>query len=188
MANIQHASIPDAYLHEPKGVAGASAGKVYVSNGLGSGVWTTQTRYGELYIAGGTSSKTLSAASAYSILNPTGSWQAGEVSGVTLTAANGTITVLETGVYNLSFWVVFTTDSVTAGTRYSFKYAVNGITGTRIISTGKETNGVDTLDLSASGIASLTAGDVISIYVAGDTTSSGTNIVPIQAGFTLHKA
>lgn len=39
MANIQHAVIPDAFLHEPKGVVSAPQGASYVANGSGSGVW-----------------------------------------------------------------------------------------------------------------------------------------------------
>lgn len=41
MADIEHKNIADANLHEPKGVAGASSGTVYVADGLGSGAWTT---------------------------------------------------------------------------------------------------------------------------------------------------
>lgn len=37
---IAHKDIPDAGLHEPKGVASAAAGTVYVANGSGSGSWT----------------------------------------------------------------------------------------------------------------------------------------------------
>lgn len=36
-----HASLTGAELHEPKGVAAASAKTVYVANGSGSGSWTT---------------------------------------------------------------------------------------------------------------------------------------------------
>lgn len=39
MTDIQHRDIPDAQLHEPKGVAAASTGYVYVANGVGSGTW-----------------------------------------------------------------------------------------------------------------------------------------------------
>lgn len=39
MANVQHASLPDAELHEPKGAAAAAADSFYVSNGSGSGSW-----------------------------------------------------------------------------------------------------------------------------------------------------
>lgn len=41
MANVQHSTLTGASLHEPKGVAAASANRVYVSNGAGSGSWTT---------------------------------------------------------------------------------------------------------------------------------------------------
>lgn len=36
---IQHRDIPDAQLHEPKGVSTASSGQVYTSDGAGSGSW-----------------------------------------------------------------------------------------------------------------------------------------------------
>ena len=41
MANVVHSGLTAANLHEPKGVASATTGKVYVSNGAGSGAWTT---------------------------------------------------------------------------------------------------------------------------------------------------
>ena len=39
MADVQHSAITDPNIHEPKGVAAATAGKVYVANGTGSGAW-----------------------------------------------------------------------------------------------------------------------------------------------------
>ena len=48
MANVNHSSLTDPYIHEPKGVASASVGKVYVANGSGSGTWTSkETLVGE---------------------------------------------------------------------------------------------------------------------------------------------
>ena len=43
-----HASLTDPNLHEPKGVAGANAGEVYVADGSGSGSWSSRqyTIYG----------------------------------------------------------------------------------------------------------------------------------------------
>lgn len=41
MANIEHSQIADADLHEPKGVAGATLGHVYVADGLGGGAWSS---------------------------------------------------------------------------------------------------------------------------------------------------
>lgn len=40
MADIQHAAIVDPYIHEPKGIASAGNGTVYISNGSGTGAWT----------------------------------------------------------------------------------------------------------------------------------------------------
>lgn len=39
MATIQHKDIPNAQLHEPKGVSAASVDQLYVADGLGSGTW-----------------------------------------------------------------------------------------------------------------------------------------------------
>ena len=48
MANVNHSSLTDPLIHEPKGVASASVGKVYVANGSGSGTWTSkETLHGE---------------------------------------------------------------------------------------------------------------------------------------------
>lgn len=41
MANVEHSTLTGSSLHEPKGVAAAAANRVYVSNGAGSGSWTT---------------------------------------------------------------------------------------------------------------------------------------------------
>lgn len=40
MTTVTHASLTGADLHEPKGVAAAASGSVYVANGTGSGTWT----------------------------------------------------------------------------------------------------------------------------------------------------
>lgn len=41
MANVSHASLTGSELHEPKGVASAPLGTVYVANGAGSGTWSS---------------------------------------------------------------------------------------------------------------------------------------------------
>lgn len=40
MANIEHSSITDPNIHEPKGISSASANEVYVADGASSGDWT----------------------------------------------------------------------------------------------------------------------------------------------------
>ena len=44
MANVNHSTLTDPYLHEPKGAASASSGDVYVANGAGSGTWEDHRR------------------------------------------------------------------------------------------------------------------------------------------------
>lgn len=45
MANVQHSSLTDPNLHEPKGISTASADQLYRSNGSGSGTWTNANRF-----------------------------------------------------------------------------------------------------------------------------------------------
>lgn len=56
MTTIQHKDIPDAQLHEPKGVAAAAAGYVYVANGTGGGVWKKAGSDSLLALSGDTGS------------------------------------------------------------------------------------------------------------------------------------
>ena len=44
MANVQHSSLTDPNLHEPKGASTAAASTVYMANGSGSGSWTNVNR------------------------------------------------------------------------------------------------------------------------------------------------
>jgi hypothetical protein len=57
--SVEHKDLPDAQLHEPKGVSAASAGQVYVADGGGSGAWGTppyryplQVRFADISTAG----------------------------------------------------------------------------------------------------------------------------------------
>ena len=177
----------DPNLHEPKGASTAASGKVYVANGSGSGSWEyiSGHSYGELYITGGTTTQTLPASSATAKLNPTGTWTANGNKDVTLSAANGTITVARSGEYKLDFWISFTTASLAAGTKYYFHYAVNGTPSTRKIVMQKHTSGADILTVCSTGLTTLSANDVVSIYVGGDGTSSSTLITPMEASFIV---
>ena len=186
MADIQHSAITDPNIHEPKGITTASNGQVYVADGGGSGDWkfTTGHAFGELFISGNTTTQTLAAASGTAVLNPAGAWQANGFQNVTLTPASGTITVTGAGKYQLNFWAVFETASISSGATYNFFYAVNGTPSTRKVYIKKTSNGVDTLHVHATGFAALTAGAVVSMFVGGDGTSSGTNIIIKEAGFS----
>lgn len=42
---VEHSTLTDPYLHEPKGIAAANAGEAYIADGLGSGDWTDISPY-----------------------------------------------------------------------------------------------------------------------------------------------
>jgi len=184
---IQHNVITDPDIHEPKGIAAATADKVYISNGSGSGAWEypPAKAHAELYIQGGTTVHTLAGSSAYTILNPSGEWTQGVTNILTTTPASGTITLSQAGDYFISFWINFTTASISSGSIYNFKYALDGSTSSRVSTVAKITNSADKLTLASSGLVSATAGQALSIYVGGDATSSTTNITPTEAGLTV---
>ena len=182
---IQHNVITDPNIHEPKGASSATSGKVYISDGAGSGAWTYPPgkAHAEIYISGGTTTHTLAGASAFTILNPSGEWTAsGNEDILTVTPASGIITLNQAGHYYVSFWINFTTASIASGSSYYFKYALDGSVSSREVAVSKPTNGVDNIVISSTGIVNATANQVLSIYAGGDGTSSGTNFTPTEAG------
>ena len=181
--SVQHSAIVlDADNHEPKGAPTATAGKVYVSDGAGSGIWTPTSIYGELYITSGATTQALTATAAR--LDPGTVWDSGESSGITLTPDDGTMTIVTTGKYITHVWVSFDTDSVASGTLYTFYYALDGVVSPRSFSTQKVTAGVDRITNGVFGIVSLTAGQVLSIYAKSSINST---ITVREAGFSLHR-
>lgn len=186
---IQHKLIADADLHEPKGVASAASGKVYQANGSGSGTWVYPPgkAHAEIYIDAGATAQTLSGSSAYAKLNPGTEWTAGVSNVLTVSAANGTITLTEAGTYMVNFWCQFSTAAIANGTLYNFKYNIDGTNSGRTLSVSKFSNGADKLHISATGLVTATANQVLSIYVGGDATSSSTAITVIEAGLSAVK-
>jgi hypothetical protein len=73
MANVNHSSLTDPYLHEPKGVSSAGQGQVYVADGAGSGDWVEKTRFIGAYIGfdATTPAYQHSVTTSDTILNPT---------------------------------------------------------------------------------------------------------------------
>jgi hypothetical protein len=73
MANVNHSTLTDPYLHEPKGIASAGAGNIYVSDGAGSGNWTKDHAHINGYIPfdATTPAYTHSVLTGFTVLNPT---------------------------------------------------------------------------------------------------------------------
>lgn len=172
------------------GFPSALDGQVFISDGAGSGTWEYPPAKGhaEIYINEGTTAHLLAAGSTYTKLNPTGEWTASTFEDIlSVDAADGEIILSLAGHYKIDFWCNFTTDSVAANKLYYFKFALDGVTSTRTVTVQKHTSGVDTLHIAASGFVSATAGQRLSMYVAGDASTSETDIIVIDSGLlALH--
>jgi hypothetical protein len=73
MANVNHNTLSDPYLHEPKGASTAASGDVYVADGAGSGAWTQAHTYVNGYIAfdSTTPAYSHSVTTSFTVINPT---------------------------------------------------------------------------------------------------------------------
>ena len=185
---VQHNAITDPDIHEPKGIAAATAGKVYVSDGASSGDWkyAPGKAHGEIYITSGATAHALAAASAFTKVNPSSEWTAsGNEDHLTVDVANGEIDLLYSGHYFVSFWMTFSTASIASGSKYYFKFALDGTVNPRSVYVTKPTNGVDIIEISATAIVNATANQVLSIYAGGDGTSSGTAFTPLESGLQV---
>ena len=72
MANVNHSSLTDPYLHEPKGISTASLGSIYVADGTGSGSWNHAHHYVGGYVDfDSVSPESQAITTVFSALNPT---------------------------------------------------------------------------------------------------------------------
>jgi hypothetical protein len=183
---VQHNVITDPDIHEPKGIAAATAGKVYVSDGASSGEWkyAPGKAHAELVISGGTTNHTLNAtAGTYSTVNT--SWTAsGNEDHLTVDTTNGDIDLLFAGHYLVSVFMTFTTSAIAAGTEYSFDVGIDGTETGRPVTVTKHTNAAEKVHVSFTTIVDATANQVLSLEATGDATSAGEIITPVEAGMT----
>jgi hypothetical protein len=87
----------------------------------------------------------------------------------------------------INFWCQFSTAAIANGTVYNFKYNLDGTSSGRTLTVSKFSNGSDKLHISATGLVTATANQVLSMYVGGDGTSSSTAITVIEAGLSAVK-
>lgn len=178
-------SIPEI---ENMSTSTANVGETFIADGSGGGSWKLEQAYGEMQILQNSTAIALTAAVDGSLYTTsdytkiTGIWAAGVVDGITY--ATDELTVPTTGVYHLAGWA--NTQSSVNNVLVGVKYAVNGTvlpsavapTLRRKIGTGTDIGAV-----SGIGLVQLTAGDVVSLYVACD---SNANITIPDAGISLH--
>lgn len=169
MANVNHSTLTDPYLHEPKGVASAGAGTVYVANGSGSGSWVEKTRFIGAYVGfdATTPAYAHSVTTSDTILDPT----------FTVASSNGftgetspNARLKYTGTETIDAQIVFTIASSNAsGTSRNCQFAIfkNGVElgGSRTIRTiGSGSWG----SISVFGFTTFSTNDYLEIKVKGD--------------------
>ena len=139
MANVNHSTLSDPYLHEPKGVASASSGDVYLANGSGSGTWTPAHQHADAYLAfdATTPAYAHSATTSFTVIDPT--LASSSANGFTVTnTPNARITY--TGSRNLSSNIhiaISTTQSTGTNKDVEWQIYKNGslLTGSHVIRT-----------------------------------------------------
>lgn len=174
----EHNTLTGTQLHEPKGVAAATAGEVYVADGAGSGTWSSPATsssldYGGLYsihtdgVTIGTIGTTAKKLLAFSHDSPS--------NGITPAHANDEITILTTGDYFVPLTITFETSAVSDAGIYQFHVRVDGIES--VIGLHRSMSGSsDVGSGAAQGILSLTAGEVLSVWVESDNGANADDI------------
>lgn len=183
----EHNTITDPNIHEPRGVASASDGEVYVADGAGSGVWSNPNvsagfKYGGLYSVDsdaitissiGTTSKKLEAFA-----------NAAPTNGVTVSTSTNDITVSTDGDYLVIFNISFSTTAVGDAGLYQFHVRKNDVED--VIEIHRDMSGSsDTGAASVSGIMSLVNTDVLSVYVESDEAGDSDSIEVESVSFNV---
>jgi len=176
----EHNTLTGSSLHEPKGVATAAAGDVYIADGLGSGAWTAPggATYCTTYFTDSVGVTTLPAGAPGLYTNLVGTQLFGHNDGgFLLTAASDGVIVPVSGDYTVSCWMSVRTNGTD-------KYDMRTDFGTQVAAVGAITatgeggiqRYVDKLKTGAMGTAAvvtLSAGDAIYPQVRLDLSDTG---------------
>ena len=168
MANVNHSTLTDPYLHEPKGVAAASAGSVYIADGSGSGDWVKDHAHINGYISfdATTPAYQHSVTTGFTALNPTFSTTLAD--GFT-GAVSPNARLVYTGTDNINAFCSFTFNFKQAsGTNYNLEvvFYKNGVVmnGGHIIVTASSG---EWKSATLTDMTSLATNDYIEIFVKG---------------------
>lgn len=169
---VEHKTLSDPELHEPKGASTAAAHTIYVADGVGSGSFQEHagSTHGEIYLADasisvGPTGGTITSDVDYVVIGPTWSenpdaWNIG------LHADNKSITVSIKGHYLITAFASFTTGATAAGTQYAMKFRINETTySARKLVSQKEGAGTRRMNLSGSALVMLNSGDKVDLIL-----------------------
>ena len=171
---INHVDISDPNVHEPKGVSTATANKVYVSDGAGSGSWQRVAydyAYGSMTITNNTTAFAVTAGDLadnndYSLFTGTGAPLAGE-SLESITFSVDRLTVPFTGIYEIITYAnISGFPSSTA--KVGIKYKINNTTFSTRSPIIKSAVSSAEAQIIGCGLISLTANDYLQFRYNGE--------------------
>lgn len=184
MADVEHSTLPDAELHETKGIASATAGQILVADGAGSGTFQTNNTFAPqhasaLIIDNSTiivipvaTDSTLHTSADYVPIPPALITQ--DLSqGITFDV-NDAFVVASAGTYFLQVWAAMSSSGT--NNTVALAYSINGVfqvVARPVVKVKLKTAG-DIISISGFGITTLAIGDVLRIGVADDTGSNVT--------------
>lgn len=174
MAIILHKNLPDAQLHECKGAAGATSGKVPIATGAGTATFRYLNPRGSIYFVNIASPYALTYPSSYTKLAPTT-----VASGTAIEcteASNGRLTYTGTGNVQAHIIANMSLDqSVGANRDLELVIYKNGtiVTGSNIVTTAP--SGVKQLITSMIDV-SLTTNDYVEAFIKNNGASGDVNV------------
>ena len=188
--SLEHSAVTDPNIHEPKGVASASAKKSYLADGLGSGSWShnSASMHGNAYvdndsISVGATGGTITTDAHYSLIGATWTLDS-DSQNVTLHSSNAGLEVPVAGTYLMSMFAHFTTGATAAGTKYALKHRVNAsatLSVQKLVSQST-TAGADSMTLSGTTTITLAAGDYVQLMLGSSTADT---VTVVDAALTL---
>ncbi len=178
----EHSAIADPDIHEPKNVASANSGDVYVADGAGSGSWTEGSglTYGELFFTGSTIATLTTTSATYVLMEGSSEGWVSELSNnLTLSSAASSMTIITPGIYEFSAY--FTLKTTGAIEIYKTAFAIDGTASTQGAPIRRD-SGIDEVGAYAmSSLLDLDTSAAITIMVQNE---AGTN-TPIATDCTF---
>lgn len=194
MADVEHKTLDDAELHEPKGIASAISGQILVANGSGSGSWQLGNNFSAQYagwfilnnstglVVPIASDSTLHTGSDY-VPMPASLTTRDINSGVTFDI-NDAFVIAETGIYIFQGWASIS--STGTNNTVGLSFSSNGVflAPSRPVIKIKLKAAGDIVTATGFGLTTLDSGDVIRAGIADDT---GSTVTFHESSFFLHK-
>jgi hypothetical protein len=191
MADVQHSALTGANLHEPKGIAAATADSIIVADGAGGSSIKVAASlpYAGITLSGNATATTIGTINTYYLV--AGTWVESQQNRLTTTLASGRIqnpTTNSNGVYMLHADVsmIASRNGVVA----AFKFAKNGVVEGVPLARNEIGVGVDVETCSFSAIKEgVSQNDYYQIFVTltGDGAGlDGDTVTVTESTFTMH--